>query len=72
LRLIDAPEKPFALLLLRQVEVEFDDPGSIVVEVALKPNDGAITIAPNRFLIDGRQAFAAKNFGVNAHNHAFF
>src|ERR1019366_1663546 len=67
-RLIDALEETLSLLLLRQVEVEFDDAGSVAVEVSLEIHDGAIPVAPNRLLVERGvgEPFAAENLRMNA------
>ena len=46
-RLIDPRKKSLALFLFRQVEEEFDDPGSVPIEMILKVHDGTISLLPN-------------------------
>jgi len=53
-RLIDAFEKALSLLLLREVEEELDDAGTVRVEVSLQVHDRTIPVVPNRPL--GEQA----------------
>ena len=50
-RLIDALKETLSLLLLREVEVELDDAGSVGVEVSLQMHDGTIPIVPDRLLV---------------------
>ena len=47
LRVIDALEEALALLLLREVEVELDDAGSVSMEVSLQVHDGSIPLMPD-------------------------
>jgi hypothetical protein len=67
-RLINAFEETLSLLLLRHVEVEFDDTGSVAVEVSLQIHDGTISVAPDRPLVEQgvRQPFAAENLRMDA------
>src|SRR3984885_11524948 len=51
IRLIDARKKSLSLFLLRKMKKEFDDPGTVAVEMFLLVHDGAIPFLPNGFLI---------------------
>ena len=48
-RLVDAFEKALALLLLREVEVEFYDARSVAVQVPFQIHDRAIPVVPDAF-----------------------
>ena len=49
-RLVDARQKALSLLLLREVEEELDDAGSVDVEVPLQIHDRTIPVVPD-FLV---------------------
>src|SRR5450759_5057482 len=67
-RLIDALKETLSLLLLRKVEEELDDAGSVAVEVSLQIHDGMIPVVPDRLVGVRcvRDPFAAENFGMHA------
>src|ERR1039458_1718886 len=73
-RLVDAFEKALSLLLLRQVEIELYDEGSVAVKVSLQIHNGTIPIAPDCLLIvqSVGESFAAKNLGMDAGNQNLF
>ena len=51
-RLIDPCQKAFSLLLLREMEVEFEDTGSVALEVILQVDDETVPPLPNCFATD--------------------
>ena len=50
-RLFNAREKPFALLILRQVQEEFDDPRARAVQMPFEAVDGTIAMTPALFSV---------------------
>src|ERR1019366_5922533 len=67
-RHIDALKETLSLLLLREVEEELDDAGSVAVEVSLHIHDGTIPVVPY-FIVGVRRVgdpFASDNFGMHA------
>ena len=61
-------EEALSLLLLREVEEELDDAGSVAVEVSLQIRDRAIPVVPDRLVVVRRvrEPFAAENLGMHA------
>src|ERR1700722_3357507 len=53
-RLINAREKALALLVFRQVEEYFNNPGAVTVEMFLQVHDGTIALLPNALLVAQR------------------
>ena len=51
-RLVDALQKTLSLLLLREMEVEFDNARSVAVEMFLEMHDGTIPVLPDRLLVE--------------------
>ena len=51
-RLIDALKEALSLFLLREVEEELDDPGSVDVEVSLQIHDRTISVVPELLVVD--------------------
>src|SRR5664279_2898 len=71
--IVDAFEEAFALLFLREVEKEFDDPGAVDPEMSFQVDDRPIPLLPDAVRV-GRnigQAFAAQNLRVNARDQHF-
>src|ERR1700691_6687145 len=50
-RFVDACQEALALLLLGEVEVEFDDACSVLMQVSLQIRDRAIAVAPNLLVV---------------------
>src|SRR5579863_7522703 len=73
LRLVDARQKAFPLLLFREMEEELDDASAVNVKVFLKIHNRTIPIVPD-FLVIVRSvwdALADQNFGMHAGNQNF-
>ena len=67
-RFVDACQEALSLLLLREVKKEFDDAGSIAMEVFLQIHDRTIPVVPDLLVVMRRvrDRFAAENLGVHA------
>ena len=65
---MDALKETLSLFLLREVEEELDDAGSVAVEVSLQIHDGTIPVVPNHLIgvRRVRDPFAAENLGMHA------
>src|ERR1700733_6011016 len=66
--LVDTGEEALALLLLREVEKEFDHAGSVGVEMSLQIRDRAVAIVPKSLCVVGRvrQPLADEKLPVDA------
>jgi hypothetical protein len=51
LRLVDAFEKALAMLLLREMQVELDDPGAVAAEVAFQIQDRQVAVMPDALAV---------------------
>jgi len=51
-RLINALAEALLLFVLRQVEGDLDDPGTVTVEMFLQVDDGTIPLLPNGLLVE--------------------
>ena len=73
-RLVDAREKALALLLLGEVEEEFDDAGAVGVQMPLQTLDRAVTLAPEGLVVVRRfgERFAAQDLRMHADDQHFF
>jgi hypothetical protein len=67
-RLIDALEKAFSLLVFGQVEVELDYPGTVAVQMFFQPHDGVKSAFPDRLLVKRSisKSFSVEDLGVHA------
>ena len=67
-RLVDSIEEAFSLLVFREVEEDFDDPGAVTVEMFLQMHDGTITLLPNALLVAQRfrKLLVAENLRMHA------
>src|SRR5271157_5891777 len=68
--LINALEESLALLVLRQVKEELDDPGTVAVEMLLQVHNGTIPLLPNRLFVQQliREPLAVKNLRMHAND----
>src|SRR5437879_11070323 len=72
-RLVQPVEKPLALLLLRDVEEEFEDDRAIAREVALEPANILEPLAPDVFGYQpGRNLLLRKQLPMHPRHQAFF
>src|SRR6266404_4019624 len=67
-RLIDALKKAFSLLVFRQVEIEFDNPGAVEVQVSFQTHNGPKSALPDDLLFERStcNSLSAENLGVHA------
>ena len=61
-------QETLPLLLLREVQEELDDAGSVAVEMALQIRDRPIPLVPDRLVVVRRvrEPFAAEDLGMHA------
>ena len=68
IRLIDPLKKALSLLVFRQVEIEFDDPRAIAVQMFFQTHNGAKSALPDGLLVERftYNSLAAEDLGVHA------
>jgi hypothetical protein len=67
-RLINVLEKPLPLFVLRKVEEELEDLGSVTVEMFLQVLEETIPFLPDGLLIQVRKPLAAENLRMHAND----
>ena len=72
-RFVDTRQKALSLFLVREVEEELDDAGSIDVKMFLQIHDRTIPVVPDLLVVMRRvrDRFAAENFGMHANDQHF-
>ena len=68
MRFINSLEKALPLLVFRQVEIEFDDPRPVAVQMLFQIHDGAKSALPNGLFVERSipNSLAAEDLGVDA------
>src|SRR6202011_1326584 len=67
-RFVNSLKKALALLVFRQVQIEFDNPSAVAVQVSFQTHNGPKSALPDGLLVERStpNSLAAENLGVHA------